>query len=122
MASGGWRIASGLLMVPAVVGGLAGCGGGGGHPAATSTSGGGFHAAQQQRVLLTRINRAWADAPPSSGRYSSVSKASAEKPGAGSVQVSPKACSGTATEGFGFDPTALRGAPAAAVWFRVCPN
>ena len=122
MASGGWRIASGLLMVPAVVGGLAGCGGGGGHTAATSTSGGGFSAAKLQGALLTRINGVGAVAPPSSGRYSSVSKASAEKPGAGSVQVSPKACSGTATEGFGFDPTALAGAPAAAVTFRVGTN
>src|ERR1700761_9714182 len=122
MASGGWRIASGLLMVPAVVGWLAGCGGGGGHPAATSTSGGGFSAAKLQGALLTRINGVEAVAPPSSGRYSSVSKASAEKPGAGSVQVSPKACSGAATEGFGFDPTALAGAPAAAVTFRVGTN
>jgi hypothetical protein len=122
MGSGGWRIASGLLIVPAVVGGLAGCGGGGGHPAATPTSSGGFSTAKLQGALLTRINGVGAVAPPSSGRYSSVSKASAQKPGAGSVQVSPRACSGAATERFGFDPTALAAEPAAAVTFRIGTN
>jgi hypothetical protein len=123
MAGGGWRIASGLLIVPAVVGGLTGCGGG--HPAASaspSSSNGGFSAAKLQRALLTRVNGVAAVVPPSSGLYSSVSKASANKPTSGSVQVSPKACSGAATEGFGFDPTALAGAPAAAVTFRVGTN
>jgi hypothetical protein len=122
MARGGWRIASGLLIVPAVIGGLAGCGGGGGHPAAAPSPSGGFSAAKLQKALLTRVNGVGAVTPPSSGLYSSVSKSGADKPASGSVQVSPKACSGAATEGFGFDPTALAGAPAAAVTFRVGTN
>jgi hypothetical protein len=123
MASGRWRIASGLLIVPAVVGGLAGCSGGGQSTASTSastTASNGFTAAKLQKALLTQVNGVAAAAPATSGKYSSVSQASASKAGASGAQVTPKACSQAATEGF--DPSALAGSPAAAVTFRVGTN
>jgi hypothetical protein len=125
MASGRWRIASGLLVVPAVVGGLAGCSGGGGQSAAvsatasTTASNGSFNAAKLQKALLTQVNGVAAAAPATSGKYSSVAQASASKQASG-VTVSPKACSQAATEGF--DPSALSGAPAAGVTFQVGTN
>jgi hypothetical protein len=61
-----------------------------------------------------------AAAKPTSGKYSAVSQASASKSAVAKAQVTPKACSQAATEGF--DPTALAGAPAAAVTFRVGTN
>ena len=73
-----------------------------------------------KRALLTRVNGVAAAAPASSGSYASVAQASTGKQAAGSVQVSPKACTVAATEGF--DPTILAGAPAAAVTFRVAAN
>jgi hypothetical protein len=71
-------------------------------------------------ALLTRVNGVAAAAPASSGKYASVSQASTGKQAAGGVQVTPEACTGAATQGF--DPTALAGAPAAAVTFRVGAN
>lgn len=73
-----------------------------------------------KRALLTRVNGVAAAAPASSGSYASVVQASTGKQAAGGVQVSPKACTVAATEGFG--PAVLAGAPAAAVTFRVAAN
>jgi len=126
MAGGCWRIASGLLLVPVAVVGLAGCGKGTGHPAAASTSAakassnGAFTAAMLRGALLTRVNGVAAAAPASSGKYASLPGVSAGKQAASAVQVTPKACAGAAT--VGFDPTALAGAPAAAVTFQVGTN
>jgi hypothetical protein len=124
MASGCWRIASGLLLVPVAVAGLAGCGGAassGSAPEASTTaqgtSTGGFTAAMLRGALLTRVNGVAAAAPPSSGTYSSLT-ASGRRAASG-VQVTPKACAGAAT---GFNPTALASAPAAVVSFRVGAN
>jgi hypothetical protein len=74
----------------------------------------GITAAMLKNALLTRVNGVAAAAPASSGRYASVAQA------AGGVQVTPKACAVAAAQGF--DPTALAGAPAAAVTFRVAAN
>jgi hypothetical protein len=49
-----------------------------------------------------------------------MASASGIKQATSGVQVTPKACTGTATAGF--DPSALSGAPAAAVTFRVGTN
>jgi hypothetical protein len=124
MARGCWRIASGLLLVPVAVVGVAGCSTGTGHPAASLTgsaaaasSNGAFTAATLRGALLTRVNGVMADAPASSGKYASLPTASAAKQAASAVQVTPKACAGTVTAGF--NPTALAGAPAAAVTFRL---
>jgi hypothetical protein len=127
MARGCWRIASGLLLVPVAVVGLAGCGKGtGGQTAALSgstakaSSDGAFTAAMLRGALLTRVNGVAAAAPASSGKYASLPTSSAGKHAASAAQVSPKACAGAATAGF--DPNALAGAPAAAVTFRVGTN
>jgi hypothetical protein len=127
MAGSCWRIASGLLLVPVAVVGLAGCGTGTGHQtaalagsAAKASANGAFTAAMLRGALLTRVNGVAAAAPASSGKYASQPTASAGKQAAGTAQVTPKACAGTATAGF--DPNALAGAPAAAVTFRVGTN
>jgi hypothetical protein len=70
--------------------------------------------------LLTQVNGVAAAAAASTGTYASVSQASTGKQAAGGVQVTPRACSGPASAGFG--PTALAAAPAAAVTFRVATN
>lgn len=127
MASGGWRIGVGLLVLPAVVAGLAGCSGGSGHPApgkatasaAKAASANGFTAAMLKGALLTHVNGV-AAAAASSGRYASVSQAGTGKQAAGAVQVSPKACTGPATAGF--DPAVLAASPAAGVTFQVGGN
>lgn len=128
MAHGGWRIASGLLLLPAAVAGAAGCGSGAGSPASVTTSAsaakaaavGGISAAMLREALLTRVNGVAATAPASTGRYASVSGTGTSAHTASGVQVIPKACTAAAT--LGFDPTALAGAPAAAVTFRVGTN
>lgn len=134
MAGRGWRIGVGLLVLPAAVAGLAGCSGGSGgsggsaHPAASASKTSStakaanveaYSAATLKGALLTRVNGVPA-AAASSGKYASVSQASAGAQAAPGAQVTPKACTGPATEGF--DPAALVGAPAAAVTFRVGTN
>jgi hypothetical protein len=124
MAGRGWQIASGLLLGPVAVAGLVGCGGGSGSTGASSstastTANGALTAATLRDALLTQVNGVAAAAPASSGTYSSMTAASGIK-GASGAQVTPKACTGTATAGF--DPSALSGAPAAAVTFRVGTN
>jgi hypothetical protein len=88
--------------------------------AAKAAAVGGINAAMLREALLTRVNGVAATAPASSGRYSSVSGAGTGTQTASGVQVTPKACTAAAT--LGFDPTALAGAPAAAVTFRVGTN
>jgi hypothetical protein len=117
MAGGCWRIASGLLLVPVAVAGLAGCGNGA--TSTTKASSTGTTAATLRKALLTRVNGVAAAAPASSGTYASMSAAGGKK-AASAVQVTPKTCTGAAT--VGFDPAALAGAPAAAVTFRVGTN
>ena len=117
MAGGCWRIASGLLLVPVAVAGLAGCGNGA--TSTTKASSTGTTAAALQKALLTRVNGVAAAAPASIGTYASMSAAGGKK-AASAVQVTPKTCTGAAT--VGFDPAALAGAPAAAVTFRVGTN
>lgn len=88
--------------------------------AAKASAVGGITAAELRGALLTRVNGVAAAAPASSGKYASVAQASTGKRAAGGVQVTPKVCTGAATAVF--DPTALAGAPAAAVTFRVGKN
>jgi hypothetical protein len=126
MARGCWRIASGLLLVPVAVAGLSGCSEGTGSAAAASgsvaktSSDGAFTAATLRGALLTRVNGVAAAAPASSGKYASLPGANTGEKAVSTLQVTPKACVGAATAGF--DPTALAGAPAAAVTFRVGTN
>jgi hypothetical protein len=119
MARGGWRIASGLLVLPAVVAGAAGCSNGAAGTSSASvdkaSSTGGISATMLRKALLTRVNGVAAAAPASIGHYSSMTGTDSKAPAG--VQVTPAACTGAAT--LGFDPTALGGAPAAAVTFRV---
>jgi hypothetical protein len=122
MAGGYWRIASGLLLVPAAVAGLSGCSDGPSTATASmakASSDRGLTAAQLRGALLTRVNGVAAAAPASSGKYSSLTAANAGKNGAGAVQVTPKTCAGAAT---GFNPTALAASPAAAVTFKIGSN
>ena len=61
MAGSCWRIASGLLLVPAAVAGMAGCSNGAGSTAAssstaTSSANGSLTAATLREALLTRVN------------------------------------------------------------------
>jgi hypothetical protein len=121
MASGYWRIASGLLLVPIAVASVAGCSGGTSTATtsmAKSSANTGFSAAKLRGALLTQVNGVAAAAPASSGNYSSLSGANASK-GANAVQVTPKTCAGAVT---GFNPTTLAGSPAAAVTFQVGTN
>jgi hypothetical protein len=123
MVDGRWRRASWVLLVPAAVAGLAACSSGGGHPAGATASpsagkalSGVFSAAELRGALLTRVNGVAAATPASSGAYATLSAASTAAPG----QVTPKACSGAATQGF--NPAAFGGATAAAVTFKVAGN
>ncbi len=122
MASG-WRIASGLLLVPVAVAGLGGCSTGNSGTASqagsTAAASGGLTAMTLRGALLTRVNGVAAAAPASSGEYSSMT-AEAGKQAASAVQVTPKTCTGAATAGF--NPAVLAGAPAAAVTFQVGTN
>jgi hypothetical protein len=120
MAGSCWRIASGLLLAPVAVAGLAGCGGGSSSSssAATTSANGALTAATLREALLTRVNGVAAAAPASSGTYSSMQAANSKA--ASGIQVTPKACSETAT--VGFNSAALGTAPAAAVTFRVGTN
>jgi hypothetical protein len=120
MAGSCWRIASGLLLAPVAVAGLAGCGGGSSSSssAATTSANGALTAATLREALLTRVNGAAAAAPASSGTYSSMQAANGKA--ASGIQVTPKACSEAAT--VGFNAAALGTAPAAAVTFRVGTN
>ena len=124
MARGCWRIASGLLLVPVAVAGLSGCSKGTNSAAASASgktsSNGALTAERLRAALLTRVNGVAAAAPASSGKYASLPGASTGEKAVSALQVTPKACSGAATAGF--DPTALAGAPAAAVTFRVGTN
>jgi len=131
MGGGGWKVASGMMILPIAVAGVAGVAGcsGSGHPAATAsvrTSAAkaaaveGITPAMLKRALLTRVNGVAAAAPASSGSYASVAQASTGKQAAGSAQVSPKTCTVAAAEGF--VPAVLAGAPAVAVTFRVAAN
>jgi len=120
MAGSCWRIASGLLLAPVAVAGLAGCGGGSSSSssAATTSANGALTSATLRQALLTRVNGAAAAAPASSGTYSSMQAANSKA--ASGIQVTPKACSAAAT--VGFNSAALGTAPAAAVTFRVGTN
>ena len=120
MAGSCWRIASGLLLAPVAVAGLAGCGGGSSSSssAATTSANGALTSATLREALLTRVNGVAAAAPASSGTYSSMQAANSKA--ASGIQVTPKACSQAAT--VGFDSAALGTAPAAAVTFRVGTN
>jgi hypothetical protein len=120
MAGRCWRIASGLLLAPVAVAGLAGCGGGSSSSssAATTSANGALTAATLRQALLTRVNGVAAAAPASSGTYSSMQAANSKA--ASGIQVTPKACSAAAT--VGFNSAALGTAPAAAVTFRVGTN
>lgn len=117
MAGSCWRIASGLLLAPVAVAGLAGCGGGSSSSssAATTSANGALTSATLRQALLTRVNGVAAAAPASSGTYSSMQAANSKA--ASGIQVTPKACSQAAT--VGFNSAALGTAPAAAVTFRV---
>jgi hypothetical protein len=120
MAGSCWRIASGLLLAPVAVAGLAGCGGGSSSSssAATTSANGALTSATLRQALLTRVNGVAAAAPASSGTYSSMQAANSKA--ASGIQVTPKACSQAAT--VGFNSAALGTAPAAAVTFRVGTN
>ena len=120
MAGSCWRIASGLLLAPVAVAGLAGCGGGSSSSssAATTSANGALTAATLREALLTRVNGVAAAAPASSGTYSSMQAANSKA--ASGIQVTPKACAQAAT--VGFNSAALGTAPAAAVTFRVGTN
>src|SRR3984893_12326089 len=120
MAGSCWRIASGLLLAPVSVAGLAGCGGGSSSSssAATTSANGALTAATLRQALLTRVNGVAAAAPANSGTYSSMQVANSKA--ASGIQVTPKACSQAAT--VGFNAAALGTAPAAAVTFRVGTN
>src|SRR3984957_1643997 len=124
MGRGCWGIASGLLLVPVAVAGLSGCSKATGSATASASgrlsSNGAFTAAMLRGALLTRVNGVAAAAPASSGKYASLPGANTGVKAVGALQVTPKACAGIATAGF--DPTALAGAPAAAVTFRVGTN
>jgi hypothetical protein len=122
MASGYWRIASGLLLVPVAVASVAGCSGGTSTATASmakssASANTGFSAAKLRGALLTQVNGVAAAAPASSGNYSSLTNTG--KQGANAVQVTPKTCAGAVT---GFNPTTLAGSPAAAVTFQVGTN
>ena len=120
MAGSCWRIASGLLLAPVAVAGLAGCGGGSSSSssAATTSANGALTSATLRQALLTRVNGVAAAAPASSGTYSSMQAANSKA--ASGIQVTPKACAQAAT--VGFNSAALGTAPAAAVTFRVGTN
>lgn len=120
MAGSCWRIASGLLLAPVAVAGLAGCGGGSSSSssAATTSANGALTAATLRQALLTRVNGVAAAAPASSGTYSSMQAANGKA--ASGIKVTPKACTEAAT--VGFNSAALGTAPAAAVTFRVGTN
>ena len=93
MARGGWRIASGLLVLPAVVAGAAGCSNGSAATssasAATAASTGGTSAAMLQKALLARVNGVAAAAPASSGKYLSATGTGGKLPAG--VSVTPAA-------------------------------
>lgn len=119
MAGSCWRIASGLLLAPVAVAGLAGCGGSSSSSsAATTSANGALTSATLRQALLTRVNGVAAAAPASSGTYSSMQAGNSKA--ASGIQVTPKACSAAAT--VGFNSAALGTAPAAAVTFRVGTN
>src|ERR1700722_1113932 len=124
MAGGRWRIASGIVLVPMAVVGVAGCSGGGGASATATASAaaakgdGGLSGTELREALLTRVNGVAAAEPASSGSYSSLTSSASQS--ASGAQISPEACAGAATSGF--DPAALSGAPAAAVMFKVGSN
>ena len=120
MAGSCWRIASGLLLAPVAVAGLAGCGGGSSSSssAATTSANEALTSATLRQALLTRVNGVAAAAPASSGTYSSMQAANSKA--ASGIQVTPKACAQAAT--VGFNSAALGTAPAAAVTFRVGTN
>ena len=120
MAGSCWRIASGLLLAPVAVAGLAGCGGGSSSSssAATTSANGALTSATLRQALLTRVNGVAAAAPASSGTYSSMQAANSKA--ASGIQVTPRACAQAAT--VGFNSAALGTAPAAAVTFRVGTN
>jgi hypothetical protein len=122
MAGGYWRIASGLLLVPAAVAGVVGCGNGTSTATASmakASANDGFTPAMLRDALLTQVNGVAAATPASSGTYSDLAAASAGQQGPGAVQVTPQACAGATS---GFNLTALAGAPAATVTFRVAAN
>jgi hypothetical protein len=121
-----WR-ALGWVLVPAVVAGAAGCGSSGsgqadakGTMAAKSMSGT-FTTSDLKGALLSKVNGVAAASPASIGKYSSLPTATnGGQKSPSTINVTPKTCSGTATTGF--NPTALSGAPAAVVTFKVGTN
>jgi hypothetical protein len=127
MGDGRFLRASVVLLVPAAMAALTACSSGGGHPASATASAsadkavsGGFSPADLKGALLTKVNGVAAASPATSGSYASMSGATAGQTAAGGATVTPKACAGSATEGF--DPAALSGFQAAAVSFKVAGN
>jgi hypothetical protein len=116
-----------MVVVPVAVAALAGCSGSGGSSAASPASASaassvasGFSAAQLRGALLTRVNGVTALTTVSTGEYASLPAATTGRPAFSAVQVSPSACAGAASAGFG--STILAAAPAAAVTFRLGGN
>jgi hypothetical protein len=119
-----------LVVLPAVTmaaAGLAGCGSSGGQVpgAGTVTAGtvaqhGPITAARLRGALLTKINGERAATPTSSGTYASLPEVRAERQSIRASDILPKSCAREALAGL--ETTALAGAPAAAVTFRVGRN
>lgn len=124
-----WRVRA-LVVLPAVTmaaAGLAGCGSSGGQApgAGTVTAGtdvqhGPITAARLRGALLTRINGEPAAAPASSGTYASLPEVRVEQRSTRASDILPKSCARGALAGL--ETTALAGAPATAVTFKVGRN
>lgn len=119
MGDGRWQRLSMVLLVPAAAAvALSGCSGSG-TASAKAAAATGFSAAQLKSALLTKVNGVGAQSQPTSGKYAGLAASNAGKT-AGGVTVKPAACASSATEGF--DPSALAGASAATVSFKVTTN
>lgn len=117
MRVGIWGVTVGFVVLPAALVGATGCGGSGALTAQAADVQG-ITVASLKAALLTHVNGVAASAPASDGKYTAVTSTGNQT--AGGVQVEPKACGGSATQGF--DPAALSGDPTAAVTFRVGDN
>jgi hypothetical protein len=116
------RRVSWMLVVPAVVAGLAACSGGGSQSGAAASSAskalsGAFSGSDLKGALLTKVNGVGSIKSASTGTFASLAAATMGNSGSG---VTPKACASAPTQGF--NPAALSGAQAAAVSFKVSGN
>jgi hypothetical protein len=116
-----------LPAVTMAAAGLAGCGSSGAQVpgAGTVTAGtvaqhGPITAARLRGALLTKINGERAATPASSGTYASLPEVRAERQSIRASDILPKSCAREALAGL--ETTALAGAPAAAVTFKVGRN